>query len=91
LPVFSSTAKRLLQSFSNPHSGGYQAFFSVFTGVAPVIFFALAGRLLPKEPLKIFPFFVRLSPLPMIVCFFSGCKHPKKRAKKSPAGRELFN
>jgi hypothetical protein len=29
----------------------------------------LAGRLLPKEPLNIFPFLVFLSPLPMmIVC-----------------------
>jgi hypothetical protein len=29
-------------------------------------FFAgFAGRLLPNEPLKIFPFFVFLSPLPM--------------------------
>jgi hypothetical protein len=28
-----------------------------------------AGRLLPKEPLNIFPFFVFLSPLPMVVFF----------------------
>jgi hypothetical protein len=28
-----------------------------------------AGRLLPKEPLKILPFFVFLSPLPMMFCF----------------------
>jgi hypothetical protein len=28
-----------------------------------------AGRLLPNEPLNIFPFFVFLSPLPIIVIF----------------------
>jgi len=35
-------------------------------GWLPVIFFSEAGLDLPKEPLKIFPFFVFLSPLPMI-------------------------
>jgi hypothetical protein len=33
-------------------------------------FFAgFAGRLLPNEPLNIFPFLVFLSPLPMVYCF----------------------
>jgi hypothetical protein len=29
----------------------------------------MAGRLLPKEPLKRFPFAVFLSPLPMLIVF----------------------
>jgi hypothetical protein len=29
-----------------------------------------AGRLLPNEPLNIFPFFVFLSPLPIVIIFF---------------------
>jgi len=29
-------------------------------------FFVFAGRLFPNEPLKIFPFFVFLSPFPII-------------------------
>jgi hypothetical protein len=37
-----------------------------------------AGRLLPNEPLKIFPFLVFLSPLPIIIFF----DHPK--LQKSP-------
>jgi hypothetical protein len=36
-----------------------------FAGVVPVVFFSLAGRDLPKEPLNVFPFFVFLSPLPI--------------------------
>jgi hypothetical protein len=29
-----------------------------------------AGRLLPNEPLNIFPFLVFLSPLPIVIIFF---------------------
>jgi len=42
----------------SPLSFTYDFFFAVF--------FTLAGRLLPNEPLKIFPFFVFLSPFPII-------------------------
>jgi hypothetical protein len=33
------------------------------------VFFAAAGLLLPNEPLNVLPFFVFLSPLPMIIFF----------------------
>lgn len=38
----------------------YSAFF-----LGAAFFFDFAGRLLPKEPIAIFPFFVFLSPLPI--------------------------
>jgi len=43
-----------------------------------VVFFSLAGLLLPNEPLKIFHFLVFLSPLPMID-FFVDVKIKKPR------------
>jgi hypothetical protein len=36
-------------------------------GAGATFFAGFAGRLLPKEPLKIFPFFVFLSPLPILI------------------------
>jgi hypothetical protein len=44
----------------------HASFFAAVAGSLPVVFFALAGLDLPKEPLKIFPFLVFLSPLPII-------------------------
>jgi hypothetical protein len=44
----------------------YASFLAAAAGWLPVIFFSVAGRLFPKEPLKILPFLVFLSPLPMI-------------------------
>jgi hypothetical protein len=61
-----SSKPKLLIFFKNPYRLLYQLFFSAFAAVA---FFVFAGRLLPNEPLKIFPFFVFLSPLPMVVVF----------------------
>jgi hypothetical protein len=58
-----------VQLFQNPILGYNHAFFS---GVVPVFFFALAGRLLPNEPLKRFPLAVFLSPLPMTIDLLSG-------------------
>jgi hypothetical protein len=42
-------------------SAGVVGFLAAFAG--------FAGRLLPKDPLNIFPFFVFLSPLPMVFFF----------------------
>jgi hypothetical protein len=42
-------------------SAGGVGFLAAFAG--------FAGRLLPKDPLNIFPFFVFLSPLPMFFFF----------------------
>jgi len=47
----------------------YQAFFAGAAFLA-----VLDGLLLPKEPLKIFPFFVFLSPLPIQQMFVFGVK-----------------
>jgi hypothetical protein len=41
-----------------------QTFYFVFFLAA---FFVFAGLLLPNEPLNVFPFFVFLSPLPIII------------------------
>jgi hypothetical protein len=48
-------------------STDYPSFFA--GGLVPVIFFSLAGLDLPNDPLKIFPFLVFLSPLPIVVFF----------------------
>jgi hypothetical protein len=48
-------------------STGYPSFF--VAGFVPVTFFSLAGLDLPNDPLKIFPFLVFLSPLPIVVFF----------------------
>jgi hypothetical protein len=52
----------------------YASFFSAATaGVFPVVFLSLAALDLPKEPLNIFPFFVFLSPLPIIKFLVGKC------------------
>jgi hypothetical protein len=38
-----------------------------FAAAGPDFFARLAGRLLPNDALKIFPFLVFLSPLPMLI------------------------
>lgn len=56
-PVYSTVLNFFLSS--NPYA--------VFVAAFVVAFFTVrAGRDLPKLPIAIFPFFVRLSPLPMI-------------------------
>jgi ABC-type multidrug transport system permease subunit len=61
----------------------YASFVSFFAaGVLPVVFFSLAGLDLPKEPLKVFPFLVFLSPLPMLLILV--VQVPKKMAIISP-------
>jgi hypothetical protein len=77
-----------VQLFQNPILGYNHAFFS---GVVPVFFFALAGRLLPNEPLKIFPFLVFLSPLPMMVFLNEVQTSEKKPIKKALRIAGLFN
>jgi hypothetical protein len=54
-------------SHSNPQTGNYLvSFLSAAASAAGVAFLAgLAGRLLPKEALNIFPFLVFLSPRPI--------------------------
>jgi hypothetical protein len=49
-------------------SAGVVGFSAAVVGVLAA-FAGFAGRLLPKDPLNIFPFFVFLSPLPMFFFF----------------------
>ena len=61
-------------------------YFVSFFAAAADFFAGLAGRLLPKEPLNIFPFLVFLSPLPMICFFLNSIKSPDTHARMAGNG-----
>jgi hypothetical protein len=63
-----SPVKTPLQQKS--HSAGVNGYaFSLTGGLTGSAFLTLCGRLLPNEPIAIFPLAVFLSPFPMVVIF----------------------